>query len=243
MAAVVSVSPQGDGTLQGGRQVFGFSQDIQNARHRGQGIERRLSRGRRPVPTGGSPEGLERGGIKGVLLRQFFGFTESGRDHGVDRMLLDGPGGHLGDHTGADDRLRSAVCGPRQPTGQPSAMPCRGDRGCPAERQRPHGRADLLPSVACNSPVARKRRTAAWVVGPAPRIVGSALASRPRKARSSTCPLASARYSATSSSCAVSSDVAPRGQSPRAGSASSASQRTSSGVLTSQGTPSASPAA
>jgi hypothetical protein len=36
----------------------------------------------------------------------------------------------------------------------------------------------LLPSVACCSPVARKRRTAAWVVGPAPRIPGSALASR-----------------------------------------------------------------
>src|SRR4029450_10207531 len=43
--------------------------------------------------------------------------------------------------------------------------------------------------------------------------------------------------------CSVSSEVAPRGQSPRGGSASSASQRTSSGVLPSQGTPSASPAA
>src|SRR4029450_9873264 len=101
----------------------------------------------------------------------------------------------------------------------------------------------LLPSLACSSPVATKRRPAAWVVGPAPRIVGSALASRPRKSRTSICPLASTRYSATSSSCAVSSEVAPRGQSPRAGRASSGSQRTSSGVLPSQGTPSASPAA
>ena len=52
-----------------------------------------------------------------VLLRQFFGFTEAGRDHRVDRMLLDGPGSHLGDYTGANDRLGSAVRGPREPTG------------------------------------------------------------------------------------------------------------------------------
>jgi hypothetical protein len=124
-------------------------------------------------------------------------------------------------------------------------------RRCPAAATgvaHPNGSARiaapmLLPSAACSSPVATKRRTAAWVVGPAPRIPGSAFASRPRKSRSSICPLASTRYSATSSSCAVSSDVAPRGQSPRAGSVSSASQRTSSGVLPSQGTPSASPAA
>jgi hypothetical protein len=101
----------------------------------------------------------------------------------------------------------------------------------------------LLPSAACSSPVATKRCTAAWVVGPAPRIPGSAFASRPRKSCSSTCPFASTRYAATSSSCSVSSEVAPRGQSPRVGSASSASHRTSSGVLPSQGTPSASPAA
>jgi hypothetical protein len=85
---------------------------------------------------------LEGGGIKGVLLRQFFGFTESGRYHSVDRMLLESPGGHLGDHAGADDRLGSSMRRPREPNGQLSTTRCRGDRGCPAERQRPHGRAD-----------------------------------------------------------------------------------------------------
>jgi hypothetical protein len=80
--------------------------------------------------------------MKGVLLRQFFGFTEAGRYHSVDRMLLDGPGSHLGDHTGADDRLGSAMGGPREPNGQLSTTRCRGDRGCPAERQGTHGRAN-----------------------------------------------------------------------------------------------------
>ena len=80
--------------------------------------------------------------MKGVLLRRVFGFTESGRYHSVDRMLLDGPGSHLGDHTGADDRLGSAMGGPREPNGQLSTTRCRGDRGCPAERQGTHGRAD-----------------------------------------------------------------------------------------------------
>jgi len=138
----IGISPQGDGTLQGGRQTLSFSQNLQNTPHRGQGIERRPSRGRWPVPPGGLPEGLEGGRIDCLLARHCFGFTEAGRDHGVDRMLLDRPGGQLGDHTGADDRLGSSMGGPRQPTGQPPAMPRRGDRGCPAERQRPHGRTD-----------------------------------------------------------------------------------------------------
>jgi single-strand DNA-binding protein len=34
---------------------------------------------------------------------------EAGRYHSVDRMLFDGPGSHLGDHTGANDRLGSAM--------------------------------------------------------------------------------------------------------------------------------------
>src|SRR5215216_2542067 len=106
---------------------------MQDARHRGEGVERRPCRVRWPVPTGGSPEWLEGGGMECVLLRRFFGFTESGRYNRVDRMLLDGPGGHLGDHTRADDRLGSAMRGPREPNGQLSAMRCRGDRGCPAE--------------------------------------------------------------------------------------------------------------
>jgi hypothetical protein len=52
-----------------------------------------------------------------VLLPQVFGFTDPGRDHSVDRMLLNGPGSHLGDHTRADDRLGSAMRRPRQPNG------------------------------------------------------------------------------------------------------------------------------
>jgi hypothetical protein len=41
-------------------------------------------------------------------------FPNPGGDHGIDRMQLDrmqldGPGGHLGDHAGAEDRLGSAV--------------------------------------------------------------------------------------------------------------------------------------
>jgi hypothetical protein len=80
--------------------------------------------------------------MKGVLLRQFFGFTESGRYHSIDRMLLNGPGGHLGDHTRANDRLGSAVRRPRHPNRQLSTTRRRGDRGYPAERQRTHGRAD-----------------------------------------------------------------------------------------------------
>ena len=35
-----------------------------------------------------------------------------------------------------------APCVVRDPGGQLPAMHCRNDRGCPAERQRPHGRAD-----------------------------------------------------------------------------------------------------
>ena len=113
---------------------------------------------------------------------------------------------------------------------------------------QPKGRARmaapiLLPSLARGSPVSVKRRTAALVVGPTPRIPGRAFASRVRNSRSSTCSFSSARYRATSSSWSVSSEVEPRGQSPRAGSSSSASQSTSSGVFPSQGTPSASPAA
>ena len=65
----IGISPQCDGVLHGGRQAVGFSQDMQNARHRGQGVERRLRRVRWPVPTGGSPEGLEGGGMECVPLR------------------------------------------------------------------------------------------------------------------------------------------------------------------------------
>ena len=101
----------------------------------------------------------------------------------------------------------------------------------------------LPPSVAWVSPLSVKRRTAALVIGPTPRIVGSLFASRVRKSRSSTCPFVSTRYRLTSISWSVSSEVEPRGQLPRAGSSSNASQRTSCGVFPSQGTPSASPAA
>jgi hypothetical protein len=56
--------------LQGGRQAPGFSQNVQDARHRGQGIERRLSRVRWPAPTGGPPEGFQGGGTDCVLPRR-----------------------------------------------------------------------------------------------------------------------------------------------------------------------------
>ena len=51
----------------------------------------------------------------------------------------------------------------------------------------------LLPSAACSSPVARKRRTAAWVVGPAPRIPGSAFATVRQRVARHLLDLASAR--------------------------------------------------
>ena len=160
-------------------------------------------------PTGGSPGGLEGGGTESVLPRRVFGFTEAGGYHGVDRMLLDGPGGHLGDHTGADDRLGSAMGGPRERTGQPSAVRRGGDRGCPAERQRPHGRADAAALGGVQLAGRQKRRTAARVVGPAPRILGRALASRPERLarRPAPWPPGTRRPAA---SCAVSSEVAPR---------------------------------
>jgi hypothetical protein len=44
-----------------------------------------------------------------VQQRQVLGFMDPGRDHSVDGMLLDGPGGHLGHRAGADDHLGSAV--------------------------------------------------------------------------------------------------------------------------------------
>src|SRR4029453_2906130 len=100
--------------------------------------------------------------MKCVLLRQVFGFTKSGRYHSVDRMLLDGPGGHLGDHTGADDRLGSAVRRPRERTGEPSAIaaaatggsprPTAGVRFHPRSRRGPSPLVGAAPPAPPNAP-------------------------------------------------------------------------------------------
>jgi hypothetical protein len=44
-----------------------------------------------------------------VPPRHVLGFVKPSRDHSVDRMLLDRPGSHFGDHAGAHDRSRGAV--------------------------------------------------------------------------------------------------------------------------------------
>ena len=213
-----------------------------DARHRGQGVESA------PPGFGGqSPLVACRSGWRVAGSRAGFGASssasrvEAGRYHSVDRMLLDGPGGHLGDHTGADDRL-SATGGPREPMVNPR-------RQLPRRTGLPSRTAGHAWPRRCCCHRWRATRPSPESAAPLPGWSGrhpaslAAFASRPDRSCSSTCLFASTRYSATSSSCSVSSEVAPRAVVPRAGSASSASQRTSSMSFPSQGTPSASPAA
>ena len=233
---------QCDGALHGGRQAVGFSQDMQDARHRGQGVERRLRRVRWPVPIGGLPEGLEVAGSRAC----FCASSSASRSPAAITAL-----------TGCCSMAQAAISATTQALMIASGAPwvvresrMVSSRRCPAAVigvAQPNGRARmaapmLLPSVACSSPVATKRRTAAWVVGPAPRIPGSAFASRPRKSRRR--PARSPRPDTPRPAAAA--RCHPRSRPGASPSCRERLQRLPTHLLwrpSSQGTPSASPAA